>query len=96
MSVPRSSRPLAATAALILAGLALTACDSEDVPAPRRSPATPRSESPEPRRRAVRDLRSTSSEGATDVPVDTELARDRRAAAPSARSRSPQLRVRSR
>ncbi|GAA1768542.1 Ig-like domain-containing protein [Nocardioides hankookensis] len=68
----RGLRPLAATAALILAGLVLTACDSKDVPG-ASALAGDSSESASP---TVTPLHVALNvkRGAADVPVDTELA----------------------
>ncbi|KQW53407.1 hypothetical protein ASC77_03755 [Nocardioides sp. Root1257] len=68
----RGLRPLAATAALILAGLALTACDSKDVPG-ASALAGDSSESATPTV-APLHVALNVKRGATDVPVDTELA----------------------
>jgi len=69
----RGLRPLAATAALILAGLALTACDSNDVPG--ASALTGDSnESPSAAAAAAVHVTTNVKRGASDVPVDTALA----------------------
>ena len=68
----RGLRPFAATAALILAGLALTACDSNDVPGASALTGDS-SESPSATAAPFR-LSANVARGASDVPVDTELA----------------------
>ncbi|WP_028645764.1 L,D-transpeptidase [Nocardioides sp. URHA0020] len=70
----RGLRPRAATAALILAALALTACDSKDVPGVS-SVSGDSSDSPSPSASAVVPVRLVANvqRGATDVPVDTAL-----------------------
>lgn len=68
----RGLRPFAATTALILAGLALTACDSKDVPG-ASAIAGGSSESPSATV-APFHLSANVARGASDVPVDTELA----------------------
>jgi lipoprotein-anchoring transpeptidase ErfK/SrfK len=68
----RGLRPLAATAALILAGLTLTACDGKDVPG-ASALTDDSSESASPAA-APLHVALNVKRGATDVPVDTELA----------------------
>jgi lipoprotein-anchoring transpeptidase ErfK/SrfK len=68
----RGLRPLAATAALILAGFALTACDSNDVPGASALTGDS-SESPSAAAAAAVHVTTNVKRGASDVPVDTEL-----------------------
>jgi lipoprotein-anchoring transpeptidase ErfK/SrfK len=69
----RGLRPLAATTALILAALALSACDSKDVPGASAITGDDSSESATP---TVTPLHVVANvkKGASDVPVSTELA----------------------